>query len=91
MAGSAIVHLLHSVAILALTQFVPGRTGPWLKYAWGIGALFSVLGLLLLLRVGNYDGITDEEVGQLVRSCYWIATGIYLSLLVISLFVIARS
>ena len=90
MAWSAFVHLLHSAAILVLTLFVPGDAGAWLKYVWVVGALFSALALMLLVRVGNYEGITDEEVGQLVRRSYWVATAVYLSLLGTSLYLILR-
>lgn len=89
-AVSAGVHLLHSAAILVLTLFVPGKSGPWLRYAWGIGVFFSVMALLLVLRVGSYQGTTDAEVGQLVRRSYWVATTIYLGLLAASLWFIVR-
>jgi hypothetical protein len=89
-AVSATVHLLHSAAILVLIQFVPGRTGAFLPYVWSVAAFFSVMALLLLLRVGSYQGTTDEEVGQLIRRGYWVATGIYLGLLAVSLFFILR-
>lgn len=90
MAVSATIHLLHSLAILVLTLFVPGRPGTWLTSIWGVGAFFSAMGLLLVLRVGSYEGTTDEEVGELVRRGYWVATSIYLSLLAASLFFITR-
>lgn len=90
MAVSATVHLLHSLAILVLTLFVPGSPGSYLTSIWGVAAFFSVMCLLLLLRVGSYEGTTDEEVGSLIRRGYWVATGIYLSLLAASLFFITR-
>ena len=89
-AVSAGVHLLHSAAILVLTLFVPGKSGPWLRYSWAIGAFFSVMALLLVLRVGSYRGTTDEEIGQLIRRSYWVATTIYLGLLAASLYFIFR-
>src|SRR5690242_4884918 len=51
-AFSAFVHLMHSAAILVLTLFVRAPAGPVLRYAWGVGAFFSVITLLVLLRVG---------------------------------------
>ena len=90
MALSAGVHLLHSAAIFVLTLFVPGTAGPYLRYVWAVAAFFSVMALLVLLRVGNYQGTTDDEVGGLIRRAYWVATGLYLSLLAASLFFIFR-
>src|SRR5689334_1256448 len=84
-AFSAFVHLMHSAAILVLTLLVPAPAGPVLRYAWGVGALFSAITLLVLLRVGSYAGTTEEEVGKLIRRGYWVATGIYLCLLAVSL------
>lgn len=84
-AFSAFVHLMHSAVILLLTLFVHGAAGRMLRYAWGVGAFFSVVTLLVLLRVGSYAGTTEEEVGQLIRRGYWTATGIYLCLLAVSL------
>lgn len=87
-AFSAFVHLMHSAAILVLTLFVRAPAGPVLRYAWGVGAFFSVITLLVLLRVGSYAGTTEEEVGKLIRQGYWAATGIYLCLLAASLVLI---
>ncbi len=90
-AFSAIVHLTHSATILILTFFVPGGVGPYLRYVWGVAAFFSGIGLLLLLRVGSYEGTTEEEVGRLIRQGYWVATGLYLCLLAISLYLILHA
>ena len=90
MAVSATVHLLHCAAIFVLTLFVPAPAGPYLRLAWAIGAFFSVMALLLVLRVGSYEGTTDDEVGGLIRQSYWIATGLYLCLLAVSLYFILR-
>lgn len=90
MAVSAAVHLLHSTAILVLTLFVPGSAGSYLRYVWCVAAFFSGMALLLLLRVGSYQGTTEEEVGRLIRESYWVATGLYLCLLAVSLFFIIR-
>jgi len=90
-AFSAIVHLLHCAAIFVLTLFVPGAAGPYLRGVWGVGAFFSGMGLLLLLRVGSYEGTTEEEVAQLIRRGYWVATALYLSLLVVSLYLITHA
>lgn len=90
-AWSATVHLAHSAAILALTLFVPDRAGFWLRCVWGVGAFFSASALLLLLRVGSYQGTTDEEIGSLIRRSYWTATALYLGLLAVSLFFIVGS
>lgn len=87
---SAVVHLLHSTAILVLTLFVPGSAGPHLRYVWCVAAFFSVMALLLLLRVGSYEGTTDAEVAGLIRQSYWVATGLYLCLLAASLFLMLR-
>lgn len=91
MAFSATVHLMHSAAILVLTLFVPGSAGTYLRYVWGVAAFFSGMALLLVLRVGSYEGTTDKEVGELIRRGYWVATGLYLSLLAASLFFIVRA
>lgn len=88
MAFSALVHLLHSAAIFVLTWFVSAPAGPVMRYLWCIGAFFSVTILLLLLRIGSYEGTTEEEVGRLIRQGYWVATTIYLSLLAASLYFI---
>ena len=85
LAFSAFVHLMHSAAIFLLTLFVPAPAGPYLRYIWGVGAFFSVMTLLLLLRVGSYEGTNDKEVARLIRQGYWVATGIYLCLLAASL------
>jgi hypothetical protein len=58
---------MHAAAIFVLTLFVPGAAGPWLRYAWGVGAFFSLMALLLLLRVGSYEGTTDEEIADPAR------------------------
>lgn len=89
-ARSAAVHLAHSAAVLVLTLLVPPPAGPWLRYVWMAAAFFSVMALILLLRLGDYEGTTDEEVGSLIRQSYWVATGTYLSLLAISLYFILR-
>ncbi|MBV9890255.1 MAG: hypothetical protein JO090_05135 [Rhizobacter sp.] len=91
MAFSAIVHLMHSAAILLLTLFVPGDAGFYLRCVWAVAATYSVMGLLMLLRVGSYEGTTDEEVGGLIRKGYWVATGLYLCLLAVSLYFILRA
>ena len=88
LAFSAFVHLLHSAVIFLLTLFVPPPAGLYLRYAWGVGAFFSVMTLLLLLRVGSYEGTNDAEVGRLIRQGYWVATGIYLLMLAVSLFLL---
>lgn len=88
MAFSAFVHLLHSGAIFLLTWFVSAPAGPVLRYLWGVGAFFSVMILLLLLRVGSYEGTTEQEVGRLIRHGYWVATTTYLLLLATSLYFI---
>lgn len=88
MAASATVHLLHSAAIFALILFVPRPLGPYLPYVWAVAAFFSVMALLVLLRVGSYRGTTEEEVGALIRRAYWVATLTYLCLLAVSLFCI---
>lgn len=85
-AFSAFVHFLHSAAILALVLFVPAPAGAWLRGAWAIGAFFSATTLLVLLRVGSYEGTNDAEVARLIRQGYWVATSIYLGLLAASLF-----
>ncbi|HUR41000.1 MAG TPA: hypothetical protein VM240_07485 [Verrucomicrobiae bacterium] len=85
---SAFVHLAHSAANLVLTLFVPGTAGSALRYAWGVGAFFSFMTLLLLLRLGNYEGTTEAEVGKLIRQGYWVATSIYLCLLAASLYLL---
>ena len=90
-AFSATVHLAHSALILVLTLFVPGAAGLYLRCVWGVGAMFSGLALLLLLRVGSYEGTTEEEVGQLIRRGYWVATSLYLCLLAISLYFIVQT
>ena len=90
-AFSAIVHLMHSAAILALTLFVPGGAGSYLRYVWSVAVVFSGLSLLLLLRVGSYEGTTEEEVGQLIRRGYWVATSLYLCLLAASLYFIVQA
>ncbi|AXQ28548.1 hypothetical protein D0B54_07560 [Solimonas sp. K1W22B-7] len=90
MAVSATVHLLHSAAVLALTLFVPDPAGPYLRYVWGLAVFFSGMALLLLLRVGSYEGTTDEEVGDLIRRSYWVATLLYLCLLAASLYFLTR-
>lgn len=88
---SATVHLMHSALILVLTLFVPGAAGQYLRYVWGVAALFSGMGLILLLRIGSYEGTTEEEVGELIRRGYWVATGLYLCLLAISLYFIVQT
>jgi hypothetical protein len=90
-AFSATVHVVHSAAIFTLTLFVPGAAGPVLRYIWSVGAMFSGIGLLLLLRVGSYEGTTEEEVGDLIRRGYWVATGLYLCLLAASLYFITHA
>ena len=90
-AVSTTVHLMHSAAVLVLTLFVPPPAGPWLRYVWVAAAFFSVMALILLLRLGDYEGTTDEEVGSLIRQSYWVATGLYLCLLAASLFFILRA
>jgi hypothetical protein len=90
-AFSAFVHLAHSAAIFTLTLFVRAPAGRWLQYAWCVGAFFSLMALLLLLRVGSYEGTTDEEVGRLIRQGYWVATVLYLCLLAASLFFLLRA
>jgi len=90
MAVSAAVHLMHAAAILVLIQFVPGPVGEYLQYVWAVAAFFSVMALLVLLRVGSYRGTTEEEVGALIRRAYWVATGTYLCLLAASLLFIFR-
>lgn len=87
-AFSAFVHLTHSAAIFVLTLFVPAPAGPVLRYVWGVAAFFSAVTLLVLLRVGSYAGTTEEEVGQLIRRGYWVATVTYLGLLAVSLVLI---
>lgn len=83
-AWSATVHLAHSAAIFLLLLFTPASLRPWLQAAWALGAFFSGSALALLLRIGDYEGISDEEVGSLIRRSYWVATGLYLGLLLIS-------
>ena len=90
MAVSATVHLLHSAAVLVLTLFVPNPAGSYLRIIWAAAAFFSVMGLLLVLRVGSYEGTTDQEVGGLIRRAYWLATGTYLCLLVASVYFLLR-
>lgn len=91
MARSAIVHFVHSALILLLTRLAPDPESAWLTGAWCVGVFFSGLALLLLLRVGSYVGTTEEEIGRLIRGCYWVATTLYLSLLVISLYFITHA
>jgi hypothetical protein len=91
MAWSAAVHITHALAVLALIFFVPGRASHYLTWAWGAAATFSTLGVLMLLRVGSYAGTTEQEVGQLIRRCYWSATVTYLGLLATSLVLIVRA
>ena len=91
MAFSAFVHLSHAAAIFVLTLFVRDPHGTVLRTIWAVAALFSVLTLLVLLRLGSYEGTTEEEVGKLIRQGYWVATGVYLCLLAASLFLIFRS
>ena len=74
-----------------LTLLVTAPVGPYLRCVWAVAAFFSVMGLLLLLRVGSYEGTTDDEVGDLIRQGYWVATGLYLCLLAASLFFILRA
>lgn len=90
MAVSAVVHLLHSAAVFLPTLFVPAPAGPYLRYVWAVAAFFSGMALLQLLRVGSYEGTTDEEVDGLIRQGYWVATGLYLCLLAASLLFIFR-
>ena len=91
LAFSAFVHLMHSAAIFLLILFVPAHARPYLQYLWCVGAFFSVMTLLVLLRVGSYEGTNDAEVGRLIRQGYWVATGLYLSLLAASLYLIFRA
>lgn len=68
----------------------PAPAGPYLRYVWAVAAFFSGMALLQLLRVGSYEGTTDEEVDGLIRQGYWVATGLYLCLLAASLLFIFR-
>jgi hypothetical protein len=86
MAFSAFVHLLHCAAIFVLLLLVPGTAGTVLRSVWAVALFFSALTFLVLLRVGSYQGTTEEEVGQLIRRGYWTATGLYLGLLAAALY-----
>lgn len=90
-AFTVFVHLLHSAVILGLTFLVHPSAGTVLRWGWALAACFSLLTLLVFLRVGSFRGTTEEEIGTLVRRGYWTATITYLCLAVVCLFLILRN